>query len=332
MTVTSAEVARAAGVSRATVSYVLNDAPGRSLSPETRETVLRIAKELGYQPNALARSLKRGRSNTVLLPMPGIPTNQVIPALLSECTRALAERGLTLVLDVSSHADPVRQADAWAGLAPAAVLDVVLHRDDPALARLRARGVLVLSAAPEGQKVWESTGDQFARQQRLVQVRYLADRGHRRIRWVFPRSMPNSVDARTTRRLETEVRKAATAAGARLEVERLDLHEIAEAVALWDVLPDALAAWNDTSALALVTALTQRGVRVPEDVAVIGADDEALAQAVTPALTTVAGDFTSFAEAVAEAVEAGLSGRAVAPLPVPDAVVIERASVPTRHV
>src|SRR3954447_23105442 len=147
VSVTSADVARAAGVSRATVSYVLNDAPGRALSPETRATVLRVATELGYQPNALARSLKRGRSNTVLLPLPGTPMNSVLSSLFSACTVALAPRGLSLVLDVSEHDDPDAQADAWAGLAPAAVLDLVLHHDDPALRLLRSRGVPVLSAA-----------------------------------------------------------------------------------------------------------------------------------------------------------------------------------------
>ena len=123
-------------MSRATVSYVLNDRPGKSLSPETRATVRRIARELSYQPNALAQSLKRGRSNTVLFPMPGIAMNHVLTSLFTACTDALSPRGLSLVLDISRHDDPAAQAEAWAGLAPAAVLDMVLHHDDPALQRL----------------------------------------------------------------------------------------------------------------------------------------------------------------------------------------------------
>src|SRR4051794_8763424 len=209
MAATSADVARAAGVSRATVSYVLNDAPGRSLSPETRATLLRVARELGYQPNPLAQSLQRGRSNTVLLPLAGTAMNSVLSALFSACTTALAPRGLSLVLDMSEHDDPVAQADAWAGLAPAAVLDLVLHHDDAALSRLRSRGVPVLSAAQAGETAWESSGDLFAREQRLAQVRHLAHRGHRRIRWVVPRTMPSLVDPRTTRRLLAELHAAA---------------------------------------------------------------------------------------------------------------------------
>jgi LacI family transcriptional regulator len=97
-------------------------------------------------------------------------------------------------------------------------------------------------------------------------------------------------------------------------------------VASWDPLPDAVMAHNDTYAIAVMSALQRRGSSVPEDVAVIGADDEPAARAVTPALTTVAGDFRAFAEAIADAVEATLAGRKPKPLPVPELTLIERAS------
>ncbi len=67
-------------------------------------------------------------------------------------------------------------------------------------------------------------------------------------------------------------------------------------------------------------------MRVPDDVAVVGADDEPLAAGVTPALTTVAGDFDAFAEAVAEAVTAVLDGGTAPPLPVPEVRLVRRAS------
>lgn len=324
MTVTSAQVAKAAGVSRATVSYVLNDTPGRVLSPQTRATVLRVARELGYQPNPLARSLQRGRSNTVLFPLPGVPSNHVLDTLIEACTGALSARGLSLVRDSSVHDDPVAQAAAWADLAPAAVLDLALHHDDPALARLKDRGVPVLSAALPQEQAWESTGDVFARRQRLAALEYLVGKGHRRIRCVFPRSLP--VDPRTERALLTDARKVVGGAGGQLVVDRVEIDELARSVAGWDVLPDAVVAHNDSWAIAVLTALQHRGVRVPEDVAVMGGDDEPLARAVTPALTTIAGDFTEFAVAVADAVEAVLAGRQPSALPVPELVLMVRES------
>lgn len=326
MTVTSADVARAAGVSRATVSYVLNNAPGRTLSSETRESVLRAARELGYQPSALARSLKRGRSNAVLFPLLGIPMNHVLATLFEACTSALSPRGLSLVLDTSRLGDPVAQAETWAELAPAAVLDLVVHHDDAALQRLRERGIPVLSAATAGEGAWESSGDLFAREQRLVQVRHLCEQGHRRLSCVLPRSIPESVDPRTTRRLLADVRSEARRGGARIDVVRLDLEEVGPAVRGWEELPRAVLAHNDAYALAVLTALSARGVRVPEDVAVIGADDEPAGRAVTPALTTVAGDFGDFAVAVADAVEGMLAGCVPPPLPVPGVRLVRRAS------
>lgn len=327
MTVTSADVARVAGVSRATVSYVLNDVPGKALTAETRQTVLRVARELGYQPSVLARSLKRGRSNTVLFPMPGVAMNHVLSALFSACTDALTPCGLSLVLDMSKFDRPETQAAAWAGLAPAAVLDLVLHHDDPALGLLRSRGVPVLSASPSGgDEAWESTGDQFARAQRRAQVRLLVSRGHRNLRWVLPAELPGAVDPRATRRLLNDTVQEARAHGARVTVDRIPLAEVGAAVTGWGRLPEAVFAYNDTYAIAVMSALQHRGVRVPHDLAVVGADDEPAGRAVTPALTTVAGDFRAFAVAVAAAVQATLAGRSTQPLPVPGVVILARGS------
>ncbi|MCW2543613.1 MAG: putative LacI-family transcriptional regulator [Frankiales bacterium] len=324
MTVTSAQVAKAAGVSRATVSYVLNDAPGRVLSPDTRETVLRVARELGYQPNALARSLKRGRSNTVLFPTPHVPPNHIIRTMMDAFTTALAPRGLTVMHDPSVHVDPAAQVEAWAQLAPAAVLDLTLRHDHPALALLAARGIPVLSAALPDENAWESSGDVFAREQKLATIRYLVDRGHRRIRCLLPTELP--VDPRTEKLLLSDARKLVAAAGGRFEVERLHLQDVASAIAGWDSLPEAVAAHNDSWAIAVITALQSRGARVPDDVAVIGADDEPLGAVITPAVTTVAGDFSQFAVAVADAVEAVLAGRPATALPVPGRRLVVRDS------
>jgi DNA-binding LacI/PurR family transcriptional regulator len=71
--VTSADVARAAGVSRTTVSFVLNGRPGWSIPDETRNRVLDAARELRYRPRAAARALAAGRSDIVLLSCPPPP-------------------------------------------------------------------------------------------------------------------------------------------------------------------------------------------------------------------------------------------------------------------
>ena len=74
--VTSADVARESGVSRTTVSYVLNGTPGTSISDATRQRVLEAAARLGYAPSAAARTLRSGRSDLVLCLLPDWPVGQ----------------------------------------------------------------------------------------------------------------------------------------------------------------------------------------------------------------------------------------------------------------
>ena len=107
---------------------------------------MRAAGDLGYRPNVLARSLKRGRSDSILFPLPGLQMIHPLTTLVDACSAALAPLGLSLVRDFSRYDDPAEQLDAWARLAPAAVLDVVLRHDDPVLPGLRASGIPVLSA------------------------------------------------------------------------------------------------------------------------------------------------------------------------------------------
>jgi DNA-binding LacI/PurR family transcriptional regulator len=325
MAVTSTDVARAAGVSRATVSYVLNDVPGQTVSAPTRAAVLRAADDLGYRPNVLARSLKRGRSDSVLFPLPGLQLVHPLTTLVDACSTALASRGLSLVRDFSRYDDPAEQLDAWARLAPAAVLDILLRHDDPVLPLLRASGIPVLSAALPGERGWESSGDVFAGLQRVNQLRYLLDAGRRRVAMVVPKQLPS--DRRAGQRLFADLRRIARRGGATLEVTRVDLPDVGALIDGWTSLPDAVAAHNDEYAIAVITALQHRGLRVPHEVAVMGIDDLPLGRVVTPALTTIAGEFDEFGAAVARIVEATLNGAPTTePLPVPTHRVIVRQS------
>ena len=100
------DVANLAGVSVATVSYVVNDRPGR-VSEKTRQLVRRAVDQLGYQPHAIARSLKTGRTNTVGLLIPTL-LSPGFAYLINEVEDCLAERGYALVL-ASSHEDVQRE-------------------------------------------------------------------------------------------------------------------------------------------------------------------------------------------------------------------------------
>src|SRR3954454_5418345 len=103
--VTSADVARVAGVSRATVSYVLNDTPHQTISAGTRNRVLAAAARLGYAPSAAARTLRTGRSDLVLCLLPDWPIGQEVCSLLGNLPTALARSGLSFVAHPGSRED-----------------------------------------------------------------------------------------------------------------------------------------------------------------------------------------------------------------------------------
>src|SRR6185503_9607789 len=98
--VTSLEVAQHSGVSRATVSYVLNGTPNQTISAETRQRVLDAAERLGYTPYAPARALRSGRSDVVVFLLPEWPIGASIARLVEDLTRALVAARLTLVMHV----------------------------------------------------------------------------------------------------------------------------------------------------------------------------------------------------------------------------------------
>src|SRR5690349_23437044 len=116
-----ADVAREAGVSRATVSYVLNDTPHQTIPEATRRRVLEAAARLGYAPSAAARALRTGRSDVVLCLLPDWPIGPEVGTLLGNLSTELARSGLTFVAHPGSQADrPI--ADLWKAITPAAVL------------------------------------------------------------------------------------------------------------------------------------------------------------------------------------------------------------------
>jgi DNA-binding LacI/PurR family transcriptional regulator len=91
--------------------------------------------------------------------------------------------------------------------------------------------------------------------------------------------------------------------------------------------PEAICAYNDDFAIALLSALAAAGVGVPDDVAVIGVDDVPLGALVTPSLTTVTADYNRFGEAIAEATRAAIEGEGQSDgLSLPDVRVVPRES------
>ncbi len=156
-------------------------------------------------------------------------------------------------------------------------------------------------------------------------MRYLVEQGHQRILALYPRALP--IDRRALRRLQAGTSAIATKAGVDLAALQLNLDEVAGALLAMDDLPDAIACHNDEYALVVLTALQRRGLRVPQDIAVMGIDDLPICAVVSPAITPIRPDLVPYAAAVVEVVRSVLAGDPVVrPLPAVDHQVIGRES------
>ncbi len=284
---TSADVARESGVSRATVSYVLNDAPNKQISAATRTLVLETARRLGHVPNPQARALKTGSSNIVVCLVPALTLGFVFDRALDGLTQALAERGYVLLVHrVSGSLDSRDVRDIWRYLTPKLILT---------LANVPPAETSAVSATAPAPVVSDYGAIEHRRIGRM-QARYLIERGHSTLGFVRPTEP--TIRRYATERL-TGVRDECKSAGLSRPVvkdvdDRLETYTAA-ATSLMREGVSGVCAHNDDVALMLLAALEQAGFSAPGDLAVIGSDDVPLAQR---ELTTIALDVDSYATTI----------------------------------
>lgn len=310
---TSADVAREAGVSRATVSYVLNDAPGERIAPPTRERVLAAAARLGYAPSLAGRALANGHSDLVLLAMPDVPAGELTARFVDALTRALAGQGLTLIVHFDVPAAP-RLPRLAAMLSVRAVVSLfpLPAADTRALARMGVPFV------PVGADDGGSSVTELSRRQGRMQVEHLFDRGRRRLAYALPADPRLALFADPRR----EGVRAACAEHGLAEPTPFTVPDDPAAVpaavgALLAATPDvtAVCAYNDEVALAVLHGLRELGVAVPGRVAVVGVDGIPLSAYSAPPLSTIAVAPDAAARHLARAAVARLAGEQASPDP-----------------
>lgn len=284
---TSADVARLAGVSRATVSYVLNNTSAVRISEPTRRRVHAAAKELGYVPHAAARSLRAGHSRMVLMPAPSIPVGPLYSQFISELQWALGRLDYTVVQYGSVGLQGEEAARAWAELRPVAVLVPGIGLGPQGVALLRRSGArAVVTLAPEAVEGAHALLMDHERVGHCAGT-HLYERGRRRIGVVVPEE--TGLEGFSLPRL-AGVRRALLGTDATLTELPLAFEEqsAVKLAARWrDLGLDSVFAYNDEYAMLLMRALQDEGLRIPEDTAVIGADDLLLGRLLRPRLSTV---------------------------------------------
>jgi DNA-binding LacI/PurR family transcriptional regulator len=288
------QVAALAGVSRATVSRVVNGSP--KVSPAVRAQVERAVAKLGYVPNRAARSLVTRRADSVALVVSEPHTRFFSEPFFAGVVRgvgaALAETGVQLLLLIAHDVgDRGRLERDVVGGRVDGVLLASLHGDDPLPGTLERAGVpAVLVGRPAGAGP-ASYVDADNRGGAGKAVDHLARRGRRRIATITgPQDMGVGQDRLDGYR---DGLAAAGLAAADDLVEAGDFTEEAGAAAMGRLLRrpgppvDAVFAASDLMAAGALRALRAAGRRVPEDVAVVGFEDSAVARYAQPPLTTV---------------------------------------------
>ena len=303
-----ADVARRAGLSRATVSYVLNDTPHQVIPEHTRQRVLAAAAELGYTPSAAGRALRSGHSDVVLLLLPDWPIGPAVGALLESLSSALAERGLTFVAHPRSTGRPV--AEVWKAITPAAVITFE-QLEDVEAKKLESAGVELTVALFGGSRGTRAMDIPEQRTGRL-QAEHLASAGHRHLGYAWPDDP--RVLAFAQPRLE----------GVRQACAELDLPQphvltvpftvdaVDDAVRTWrDAAPriTGICAYNDDLAIAFLAGARRMSVDVPGDLAVVGVDDIPASAVAEPRLTTIRVDSPAIAGYIADTIRRKLDGR-----------------------
>jgi LacI family transcriptional regulator len=284
-------VAARAGVSRATVSRVVNGSP--KVSPDVVANVQAAISDLNYVPNRAARSLASRRTQSIALIVPEsaakVFDDPFFASIVQGIAMAIASTDYTLNMLIESEVDPGKTRRYLLGGNVDGALVVSHHTGDHSFAQLSGSLPLVFGGRPLDPA--ESSGytvDVDNEHGAELGARYLIERGARRIATIAgPQDMPPGVD-----RLRGW-RTALDAAGVPTDlVENGDFTAASGAEAMRRLLQreasiDGLFAANDQMAMGALSALAEAGRRVPDEVAVVGFDDDRYAATSMPPLTTV---------------------------------------------
>lgn len=286
------DIARAAGVSHSTVSRSLSDSP--LVNPETKARIRRLSAEMGYTPNAAARSLVMGRTRTV-----GVVVTTIADPFIAEVTQGIEsaayEHGYTVIL-ASSNSDPVREIAAVEMLRSKRVDGVIVTSSrvgalyQEHLERIGVPVVLINNHSEQsGRYTFSITVDN--QHGGYLATQHLIELGHRRIAYITAQVNHSSDMGRLA-----GYQQALSEAGIQFDPAMVVAGNgrVEGGERCWSQLaaltnpPTAVFCYNDMTAIGLLRDVRQVGLTVPQDLSIVGFDDIPFASYVCPALTTVA--------------------------------------------
>ncbi len=339
--VTSEQVAQLAGVSRATVSRVLNGSV--HISDEARERVHDAIKALGYEPNIVAQNLARPRSRMIALGLfheeeglalsqLGRTENYFYIDMVRHIDRSVAASGYDLFMPSLPRSTPERYIRSLQARRAAGIIMLAPDQADPRIQALIQADIPTVFVDTMG----EGSHATYAQSNHLEGAHQVAEHlvslGHRRIAFLIePLSNPTS----TERLLGCQQVLARSGIpfdpGLLCQIE-WSIDEAYEATRIFlnrrrDFT--AIVAGSDMMAIGILRALHEAGLRVPEDVSLTGFDDVVLSQYLTPPLTTVRQDKEALGNGAVQRLIALIEETdAVSPLIVPSQLVVRASTGP----
>ncbi|WP_328952209.1 LacI family transcriptional regulator (plasmid) [Streptomyces sp. NBC_00184] len=312
MGVSLKDVAQRAGVSIKTVSNVVNNY--QHVTPKMRAKVQQAIDELGYRPNLTARHLRKGRTGIIALAVPEFG-NPYFAELAGEVVDAAARHDYTVLVD---HTGGLREKELLVSqgfrshVIDGLILSPIHLETEDLMARTETAPLVLL-----GEREYEAPYDHIAIDNVAASreaVRHLIDHGHRRIAFLGSRTGRERQPAHLRLRgWREELAAAGIGADESLVVVTDGYGREDGASGMAALLdrgerPDAVFAYNDLIAIGAMRTLSERGLRIPEDVAVVGFDniEESLYGATT--LTTVAPDKEAIARLAVDSLVERLSG------------------------
>lgn len=290
MPVTIKDIARAAGVAHSTVSRALSDSP--LISAETKSRVRRMATEMGYSPSALGRGLVTRRSGTI-----GLVVTTIADPFIAEVVQGIEETALSCEYNTilcNSNSEPERELKTVRALHEKRVDAIIVTSSRLGslyLAHLRDVGVPLVLINNQGGGEYAHSVIIDDRRGGELAGKHLLSLGHRRIAYIGGPVWAHASAVRLAgcrRALEEQgaalpgdlVRPGNGRPDGGIEAANELLHRGLPATAVF--------CYNDMTALGVLTALHRAGLRVPDDLSVIGYDDVAIAAHLMPPLTTIA--------------------------------------------
>ena len=315
---TCGEVALRAGVSRTTVSFVLNDLRNKGISETTRQKVLDAASDLGYQPNAAARMLAGGSTGTIAVVIASadhLLYDAYLPRLLCTINDRCHRHGYKVLLE--SADEQLERPGAFMDLVRSKSIDGLIVAnmrsvDGQYVRQLSEQGFPIVVPGNGIDPFFSRCASKSDEKSAYIATRHLVDLGHRRIAHIAFASKVFEVVIQRRAGYEQALMDGGLSPDPKL-VAYGNISAESGYIAMKQLLKrtrdfTALFAGNDTVAFGAMRALDEAGLKIPTDVAVVGFDDVPLAAYVNPPLTTLRTDPIVQGEGAVELLMAQISG------------------------